>query len=373
MTKRIGILTTGGDSPGINAAIRAIGKALNDQPQMQIVGFQDGFSGMLHETAIEMETPMFSGILTTGGTILGTNRDRPDKMLIDGKEVDRTTDVVAAYHRHKLDGLICLGGSDAQDSAAFLMRQGLNMISLPVTIDNDIPYTDTTVGFNTALEVASEAIDRLHSTAISRHRIIIVEIMGRESGWLTLGAGIAGGADIILIPEIPYQIEKISATILDRVQHKKRFSLIAISDGAISSENVKFFENARKTSMRNRTEEEEVEVSARLDKIAKRAAGDTLHLANRLENFTGLETRVTILGYLQRGGAPSAADRVLATQLGTACAIFVQQNVFGVMIAAHSGGVEPVPLEKVAGLVKTVPADHDWIRGARLVGTSLGD
>ncbi|MHB1120008.1 MAG: 6-phosphofructokinase [Bellilinea sp.] len=373
MTKRIGILTTGGDSPGINAAIRAIGKALDNEPRVQLVGFQDGFSGMLQESVVEMESRMFSGILTTGGTILGTNRDQPNKMLIDGKEVDRTIDIVAAYHKYGLDGLICLGGSDAQDSAAHLMHQGLNLISLPITIDNDIPYTDTTVGFNTALEIASEAIDRLHSTAISRHRIIIVEVMGRESGWLTLGAGIAGGADVIIIPEIPYHIEKISATILDRVSHKKRFSLIAISDGAISSENVKFFEAAHKASLRNRTDEEEAEVSARLDKIAKRAAGDTLHLANRLENFTGLETRVTILGYLQRGGAPSAADRVLGTQLGTACAILVQQGIFGVMVGAHSGGVEPVPLDKVAGLVKTVPADHDWIRGARLVGTSLGD
>jgi len=373
MTKRVGILTTGGDSPGINAAIRAIGKTLDQEPRVQLVGFHDGFTGMLQDSFVEMESPMFSGILTTGGTILGTNRDRPDKMLLGGQTVDRTADIVAAYHKYNLEGLICLGGSDAQDSSALLMHEGLNVISLPVAIDNDIPYTDATVGFNTALEIASEAIDRLHSTALSRHRIIIVEIMGHDSGWLTLGAGIAGGADIILIPEIPYHIEKISDAILDRVQHKKRFSLIAVSDGSISSENAKFFEDARKASQRNRPVEEEAEVSARLDKIAKRAAGDTLHLANRLENFTGLETRITILGYLQRGGTPSAADRVLATKLGTACALLVQQGVFGVMVAARSHGIEPVPLDKVAGKVRTVPLDHDWIRGARLVGTSLGD
>lgn len=373
MAKRIGILTTGGDSPGINAAIRAIGKSLDKEPRVQLVGFQDGFTGMLQESAIEMESPMFSGILTYGGTILGTNRDRPDKMLVGGSSVDRTADIVAAYHKFNLDGLICLGGSDAQDSAALLMHQGLNMISLPVTIDNDIPHTDSTVGFNTALEIASEAIDRLHSTALSRHRIIIVETMGHDSGWLTLGAGIAGGADIILIPEIPYHIEKVSEAILERVRNKKRFSLVAVSDGAISSENVKFFEDARKASLRNRPVEEEAEVTARLDRIAKRAAGDTLHLANRLENLTGLETRITILGYLQRGGTPSAADRVLATQLGTACANLIRQDVFGVMVAARTGGVEPVPLDEVACLVRTVPLDHDWIRGARLVGTSLGD
>lgn len=373
MAQRIGILTTGGDSPGINAAIRAIGKALNYETDIKLVGFHDGFTGLLTEQFIEMEAPMFSGILTTGGTILGTNRDRPDRMLVNGKVEERTADIVAAYKKFRLDGLICLGGSDAQDSAAILMHQGLNLISLPVAIDNDIPHTDTTVGFSTALEIGAEAIDRLHSTAISRHRIIIVELMGRESGWLTLGAGLAGGADVILIPEIPYQIEKISEAILERARNKKRFSLIAISDGAISSENVKFFEKAREANQRIRSGEEEAIISSRLDKIAKRAVGDTIHLANRLESFTHLETRVTILGYLLRGGTPSAADRVLATQLGTACAKLIHQGVFGVMVAARSGGTEAVPLDNVAGMIRTVPADHAWINGARLVGVSLGD
>jgi len=373
MAQRIGILTTGGDSPGINAAIRAIGKALTSQTDVTLIGFQDGFNGLLTDQFVEMESAMFSGILTTGGTILGTNRDRPDRMLVNGKIEDRTDDVVTAYKKNHLDGLICLGGSDAQDSAAILMHQGLNLVSLPVTIDNDIPHTDTTVGFSTALEIGAEAIDRLHSTAISRHRIIIVELMGHDSGWLTLGAGLAGGADVILIPEIPYQIEKVSEAILERARNKKRFSLIAISDGAISSENVKFFQKAHETNQRIRSGEEEADVSSRLDKIAKRAVGDTIHLANRLENFTHLETRVTILGYLLRGGTPTAADRVLATQLGTACAKLIHQGKFGVMVAARSGGIEPVPLDEVAGFVRTVPADHAWIRGARLVGVSLGD
>ncbi|MRR32383.1 6-phosphofructokinase, partial [bacterium] len=241
------------------------------------------------------------------------------------------------------------------------------------TIDNDIPHTDTTVGFNTALEVAAEAIDRLHSTAISHHRIIIVEIMGRDSGWLTLGAGIAGGADVILIPEIPYHIEKIAAAIQERASHGKRFSLVAVSEGVISIENVAFFENARRANLRIRGSDDAANVSARLDQIEKRAAGDTMHLANRLENFTSLQTRVTILGYLLRGGAPSAVDRVLATQLGTACANFVQQGTFGVMVAQRGGSVEPIPLDQVAGLVKSLPLDHAWINGARLVGTRLGD
>ncbi|MHB0988253.1 MAG: 6-phosphofructokinase [Bellilinea sp.] len=373
MAQKIGILTTGGDSPGINAALRAIGKAALSVAGTRLIGFQDGFAGMLNNMVVEMENPMFSGILTTGGTILGTNRDRPDHILINGKYENRTRDIIAAYRSHGLDGLVCLGGGDAQDSARLLMREGLNVITVPVTIDNDIPHTDTSVGFNTALEVAAEAIDRLHSTAISHHRIIIVEIMGRESGWLTLGAGIAGGADVILIPEIPYHLEKISAAILARAAIGKRFSLIAVSEGAISVENVEFFENARRTNLRIRGSRDGADISARLDAIEKRAAGDTLHLANRLESFTGLQTRVTILGYLLRGGAPSAVDRVLATQLGTACAKFIQQGQYGDMVAPRGGGVEIVPLDQVAGMVKTIPADHAWIHGARLVGTSLGD
>jgi 6-phosphofructokinase 1 len=372
MVQKIGILTTGGDSPGINAAIRAIGKALNDR-QVQLIGFQDGFSGMVKDMMVEMERSMFSGIMTTGGTILGTNRDRPDRMLIDGKVEDRTEGVVAAYRKHSLDGLICLGGSDAQDSAALLVHQGLNLITLPVTIDNDIVHTDTTIGYSTAIEIGAEAIDRLHSTAMSHHRIIIVELMGRDSGWLTLGAGIAGGADVILIPEIPYHIEKVSEAILERAAEKKRFSLIAVSEGAISYENVKFFENARQANLRARSGEEQNEISRRLDKIARRTAGDTLHLANRLENYTHLETRITILGYLLRGGSPTATDRVLATQLGTACAAFIRQGNFGVMVAARSGGVEVVPLDDVANRVRTIPEDHAWLLGARMVGTSLGD
>lgn len=373
MAQKIGILTTGGDSPGINAAIRAIGKSLLVVPETKLIGFQDGFTGMLNGMFEEMEGPMFSGILTTGGTILGTNRDRPDHILVDGKFQDRTDDIVTAYRNYGLDGLVCLGGSDAQDSAALLMQRGLNVITLPVTIDNDIPHTDVSIGYNTAVEVAAEAIDRLHSTAISHHRIIIVELMGRESGWLTLGAGIAGGADVILVPEIPYHIEKIASTIQNRASHGKRFSLVAVSEGAISIENVEFFENARRANQRIRGSQEAAGVSARLDLIEKRAAGDTMHLANRLENFTGLQTRVTILGYLLRGGAPSAYDRVLATQLGTACAKFIQAGQFGILVGLRGGDVIPVPLDQVAGLVKSIPHDHAWIHGARLVGTSLGD
>jgi 6-phosphofructokinase 1 len=370
---KIGVLTTGGDSPGINAALRGLGKAAGGVYGLKLIGFQDGFTGMARGITIDLESTAFSGILTTGGTILGTNRDRPDRVIIDGKTVDATDDILETCRRLKLDALVCLGGSDAQASAYYLMQRGIQVITLPVTIDNDLPGTDTTIGFDTAIEVAAEAIDRLHSTAISHHRIIIVEMMGRETGWLTLAAGIAGGADVILIPEIPYNIEKIAAAIFQRSKSGKRFSLVAVSEGAISEENVRFFDSARKANRLLRNGKEEQEIAQRLSEIEKHAAGDTLHLANRLEKSTTLETRITILGYLQRGGTPSATDRVLATQLGTACAAMIQEGNFGVMVGTRSGNVVTTPLEQVAGQTRTVPLKHAWIQGARLVGVSLGD
>jgi 6-phosphofructokinase 1 len=373
MTKRIGLLTSGGDSPGINAAIRGLGKASHSDFNIEIIGFQDGFSGMADDMHIKLEGDAFSGILTDGGTILGTNRDQPEKMLVNGQIVDRTQDILNVYKKHKLDGLVVFGGSQAQSSAHYLQQQGLKVITLPVTIDNDIPFADSSVGFDTAIGVAAEAIDRLHSTAISHHRIIIVEMMGRDTGWLTLAAGIAGGADVVLIPEIPYQVNKVAAAVLERAKAGKRFSLIAVSEGAISQENVRFFDSARKANERIRTGQDVQEVAQFLNTIEKRSAGDTNHLANQLEQATQLETRVTILGYLQRGGTPSASDRVLATQLGTACAAMINANKFGVMVASQSGIIVPAPLEDVAGNIKYVPKDHAWIHGARLVGVSLGD
>jgi ATP-dependent phosphofructokinase / diphosphate-dependent phosphofructokinase len=373
MSKTIGVLTTGGDSPGINAALRGLGKAATGNFNMKVIGYQDGFTGMATDMSVHLESGDFSGILTTGGTILGTNRDRPNKVFIDGKPQDSTQIILETYKKQNLDALVCLGGGDAQESAFYLMSKGLNVITLPVTIDNDIPHSDTSVGYDTAVEVAAEAIDRLHSTAISHHRIIIVEMMGAETGWLTLAAGIAGGADVILIPEIPYNIQKVSQAILDRSKQGKRFSLVAVSEGAISEENVRFFEGARKANQRLRDGNDEAQVNTRLAEIEKSSAGDTIHLANRLEQFTNLETRITILGYLQRGGTPSATDRVLATQLGTACATLINDSRFGVMVAAHSDGIQAIPLDQVAGKVKTVPLDHAWISGARLVGVSFGD
>ncbi len=371
MTIKTGILTTGGDSPGTNAVIRAIGKAAQSQG-IQVVGFQDGFSGMAINQYLKLEGGFFSGILSKGGTLLGTNRDLPFKVLVDGKAIDRTAEIVQVYKQHQLDCLLCLGGGGAQESGRALTEAGLNIVTIPVTIDNDIPLTDESIGFDTAVETAAEAIDRLHSTAISHHRIIIVELMGRETGWLTLGAGIAGGADVILIPEIPYDFNIIAEATLQRNRSGKHFSLIAVSEGAISLDNVRFFESARKASERLHAGRTEQEIASKLDMIEKKAAGDTLHLARQLENLTGLITRVTILGYVQRGGTPSARDRLLATQLGTACVKYIEQGGTGVMIGIQNGEAVPVPLSEVAGKVKPVPPDHAWLQAARQVGTCLG-
>ncbi len=373
MAKTIGILTIGGDCPGINAAIRGIGKACQGTYGIKTIGFQDGFSGMANDLTVPMEGEALSGILTLGGTILGINRDRPNAVPEGGKLVDRTREVIEVYKKHKLDALVCLGGTDAQESAFYLMQQGLNVITLPLTIDNDIPESDTSVGFSTAVEVAAEAIDRLHSTAISHHRIIIVEVMGRETGWLTLAAGLAGGADVILIPEIPYDIQSVGNAILERSKKGKRFSLVAVSEGAISKDTVQFFDTARRANKSMHQGDQVNQVATKLNQLEKQSAGDTLHLANRLEHITQLETRITILGYLQRGGTPSATDRVLATQLGTACASHIHENHFGIMVAPSSCGIDTVPLENIAGKVKHVPLNHTWVNGARLVGVSLGD
>ena len=373
MSKKIGILTTGGDSPGINAVLRGVGKAAHSQYGMELIGFQDGFSGLMERKTIDLEGSALSNILTLGGTILGTSRDRPDRMLVDGKLQDKTANILAAYHALDLACLVCLGGGDAQESALLLKQAGLNTLTLPVTIDNDLVGSDTTVGFDTAMGIAAEAIDRLHTTASSHHRIIIVEVMGRTTGWLTLGAGTAGGADVILIPEIPYDEHIVVNAILERSRAGKRFSIVAVSEGAVSRDTVQFFEQAKKVNTHLRGGIDRARVEERLDQIERQSTGNTIHLANQLEKMTGMDSRMTILGYLQRGGSPSAADRVLATQLGTACAAAIQDGKFGVMLGVRGTEIVPVALEDVAGRSKSVPPNHPWIHGAKMVGTSLGD
>ncbi|MBS4096941.1 MAG: 6-phosphofructokinase [Sulfuricella sp.] len=373
MTKFIGILTSGGDSPGLNAAIRGVGKAALNCYDMNIIGFRDGFRGMMENRTMRLDSGELSDILTRGGTILGTSRDKPHRMPVGGKLLDMTEVIVGNYHDNHLDALVCLGGGGTQKNALRLKEKGLNVITLPKTIDNDVALTDITFGFDTALGIATDAIDRLHSTAHSHHRIIVVEIMGHRAGWLALGAGIAGGADVILIPEIPYEVEAIAEAIRERSRRGKSFSIVAVAEGALSRQEHKAQQAELAKTDKRKTK------SAAKKKVAEPAATDcveadrTLRLAKQLEILTGLESRVTILGHLQRGGIPSAADRLLATRLGTACAEMVNAGNFGVMVAARGDGVEAVTLEDVAGKIKTVPPDHPWVRSARAVGTSLGD
>jgi 6-phosphofructokinase 1 len=365
MTKYVGILTAGGDSPGLNAAIRAVGRAAKDVHGMQVIGFRDGFRGLMQNRTMRLEGQALSGILTVGGTILGTSRDKPHRMEVGGQELDMTDVMVDTYNSHHLDALVCLGGGGTQRSAHRLAKKGLNIVTLPKTIDNDVWGTDVCFGFDTALGIATAALDRLHSTAHSHHRIIVVEIMGHNAGWLALGAGIAGGADVIVIPEIHYDVENIAEAILRRNRGGKHFSIVAVSEGARPVDG-----GGSATTEDELPAGQDGSISAELRRLA---GGSTLHLARQLEERTGLESRVTILGHLQRGGAPSAADRLLATRLGTACAGLIDAGVYGIMVAARGDEAVPVPLDEVAGRRRTVPPDHPWIDSARAVGTSLGD
>jgi ATP-dependent phosphofructokinase / diphosphate-dependent phosphofructokinase len=373
MKKKIGLLTSGSDLPGLNAAIRAIGKTARSK-DMEVMGFQDGFYGLIHDQYTDIESSQLSGILTTGGTILGTSRDTPQHMVVNNKVVDMTEQAIKTYHKHNLSALVCLGGKETQESAYLLAQKGLNIITLPKAIDNHIAMTDTSVGFDTALGVAAEAIDRLHSTAHSHHRIIIVEIMGQNSGWLTLGAGIAGGADVILIPEMPFEVEKVAEAILQRNKENKRFSIIAVAEGARPKDYFEFHERLRKENERKRTGVAREEVEAQLERAESRYVMDNANLLDsRLSILTGLETRITILGYLLRGGVPSAVDRLLATQLGTACISLIIRGQFGVMASVQGDYIVPVPLENVVNKIKQIPFDHPWLVSARELGTCMGD
>lgn len=376
MTKQIGILTAGGDCPGLNAAIRGVGKAAHNSYDMRIIGFRDGFRGLMENRTISLEGSVLSGILTIGGTILGTSRDKPHKMKVGGKILDMTDTIVENYESNHLDALICIGGGGTQKNALQLMQKGLNIITMPKTIDNDIALTDATFGFDTALGIATESIDRLHSTAHSHHRIIVVEVMGHRAGWLALGSGIAGGADVILLPEIPYQLEAVADAITQRVKNGSKFSIVAVAEGAMSTDEasvVRGLEQRIADAEAAEDKKARKQVKQELRELESNRSGHTLLLARQLEELTGLESRPSILGHLQRGGTPSAADRLLATRLGTACASLINEGVHGVMVAARGESAVPVPLEDVAGKKKLVPAGHPWIESARLVGVSFGD
>lgn len=372
MSQSIGILTSGGDCPGLNAAIRAVGKAALECFDMQVVGFRDGFRGLVQNRTMPITSQQLSGILTDGGTILGTSRDKPHKMPIGGQTQDMTDAIVETYNNHHLDAVVCLGGGGTQKNALRLSKAGLNVVTLPKTIDNDVAMTDVTFGFDTALQIATEAIDRLHSTATSHHRIIVVEIMGHRAGWLALGAGIAGGADVVLIPEMPYSTQAVADAIKTRARKGKRFSIVAVAEGAMTVEQARTVESLVEQKENAKDKKERKKAAASLAAFHEKHVDNTVELTQQLETLTGTESRLTILGHLQRGGTPSAADRLLATRLGTACAELLNDRVHGVMAAVRGEGIEPVPLEDVAGRTKLVPLDHPWIQSAKLVGTFLG-
>jgi 6-phosphofructokinase 1 len=340
---------------------------------MEFTGFLDGFRGLVHDRTMELESQALSGILTGGGTILGTSRDKPHRMMIGGKEHDMTQEAVKTYRRHRLDALVCIGGGGTQKIALRLKNVGLNIITLPKTIDNDVACTDISFGFDTAMNIAADAIDRLHSTAMSHGRIIVVEVMGHRAGWIALGAGIAGGADVILIPELPYCTREVARAVRRRTKAGKKFSIIVVAEGAMSREQAKTVRRLASAKGKAETKKEIKKVSEKLQEFHEHHLRHTVGLTREIEKLTGLESRLTILGHLQRGGTPSSADRVLATRLGTACAELISRKTYGVMVAARGDGVKPVPLDEVVAKKKFVPLDHPWMRAARQVGTCFGD
>ena len=369
----IGILTAGGDSPGLNAAIRAIGKTASLAHGMQVVGFLDGFRGLMENRTIRLEGDQLSGILTLGGTILGTSRDKPHRMEVGGQILDMTEAMIENCERLGIDALVCLGGGGTQKNAFRLHKKGLPLVTLPKTIDNDVAMTERTFGFDTALSIATEAIDRVHSTAHSHHRIMVVEIMGHNTGWLALGAGIAGGADVILIPEIPYDIKLVADSILERKSSGSSFSIVAVSEGALSTDDTQTLTALREARSAAETATEKKAAKQAVLDFEDARSDHTSHLARELKQLTGLESRVTILGHVQRGGTPTHVDRLLATRLGAEAAQAVADEHYGVMIGVQGGEAVRIPLEKVAGRRRSVPLDHPWIDTARQLGMSLGD
>jgi len=374
MAKHIGILTSGGDCPGLNAAIRGVGKAGIEHFDMKFLGFKNGFNGLCRDRHMSIDLEMLSGIITDGGTILGTSRDKPHKMPMGGGKTQDMTDVIVeVYARHHLDALVCLGGGGTQKNALKLQEAGLNVVTLPKTIDNDVGCTDITFGFATALDTATEAIDKVHSTATSHSRVIVVEIMGHRAGWLALESGIAGGADVILLPEIPYDPEIVAEAIRNRGKAGKHFSIVAVAEGAMTKDQAAMIEKLLKTKEDASDKKAKQAASDELSDFHAKHVKHTQELTLNLEELAGCESRLTILGHIQRGGTPSAADRTLATRLGTACAEYIADGGGGAMLAVRGQEIVPVPLEEVAGNKKLVPLDHPLVKAARLVGTSFGD
>ena len=356
---RVALLTSGGDCQGLNATIRAIGKTLFQYvDNLEIYGMYDGYRGLIEGDYLYMDESNFSGIINLGGTILGTSRLNfvPGKALLDDDGNDVMDQMLATYNRLNLDCVICLGGNGTQKSAKLLQDAGMNIITLPKTIDNDIYGTDETFGFQSAVDIATDVMDSIHTTATAHSRIFVVECMGRDAGWLTLSAGIAAGADAILIPEIPYDINKLADYIDGRRRKGRRFSIIAMAEGALSCEDKQLSEDERRQL-----------------KKENKFSSVSYELADKLEKLTGQETRVVIPGHYQRGGSPCPRDRVLATRFGAAAARLVMEKKYGYMVGMVKDEVVAIPLETAASKTKFLPIDHPLIQTARDVGVCFGD
>ncbi|MBQ7834337.1 MAG: 6-phosphofructokinase [Ruminiclostridium sp.] len=357
---RIGILTSGGDCPGLNATIRGAAKAcyqLFGENKVEIIGIQDGFYGLIHNNCQKMKPSDFSGILTQGGTILGTKRT-PYKMMqvIEEDNIDKVAEMKQTYKEQKLDCLLTLGGNGTHKTANLLSEEGLNIIGLPKTIDNDIWGTDVTFGFHTAVDIATDVIDRIHTTANSHSRIMVIEIMGNKAGWLTLYSGIAGGADIVLIPEIPYDIKKVIKAVNERAEAGKDFSIVAVAEGAMSKAEA---ELKKKERMRLRAEEGYTTVTNRV--------------AKEIQAATGFETRTVVPGHMLRGGSPSAYDRVLATKFGARAAQLIKEEKFGYTVAKIGSTITENKLSDVTMKTKFVPKDDKLVITGKSIGVSFGE
>ncbi len=360
---RIGILTGGGDCPGLNAVIRVVTKAAIKVLGVEVVGIEDGFLGLIRNRMRNLDMNAVSNILTVGGTILGTtNKADPSHFAVgtdaDGKPIfeDVTNRVLEHIEERRLDALVCIGGDGTMSGAALLMKRGVRCIGVPKTIDNDLMHTHLTFGFTTAVQTAAECLDRIHSTASSHHRVMLVELMGRNAGWLALHAGIASGADVLLIPEIPYNLDAICESCVERGKRGKRFTLLAVSEGAAPKGGHQVVERMVHDSP---------------DPI--RLGGVSVVLAEQIAARTHLETRATILGHVQRGGAPVAYDRVLATRFGFKAVEMIAAGQWNEMAVVQNGQIGSVPIELVANKQRTVPLDDPLIAIARAVGTCMGD
>jgi 6-phosphofructokinase 1 len=337
--KRIGILTAGGDCPGINAAIRGVGKTAILEYGMEVIGISSGFLGLINQEYVQLDENQLSGILTLGGTILGTSRENPFKKSAVFNSIDKPKLIKKHYEEMGLDALVCIGGNGTQRTASLLAEEGLNIIGIPKTIDNDVWGTDITFGFDSALWIAVEAIDRLHTTANSHKRIMVIEVMGHHAGWLALYSGMAGGGDVILMPEIEYDIDLVARYLKKRAVNKKPYSIVVIAEGISCPKGEK----------------------------------PGHYIAREISDRTGLETRETILGYIQRGGSPSPMDRVLATRYGAYAVELIAEGRFGMMVSLRNDGIMAIPLKDVGGKLRTVPLNHTLIEKANRMGVCFGN